>query len=122
MLRSYAVLLFFLASGCVPFPGAFRYVPVHSTVLSKDFHGQPLGTEDVGVFLPSDVIPGDCERVALLRAAAGAAVVDTLRAEAGRLGANAVDLRDFRTPGANRSEHADPYWDAVALYCPGGDG
>jgi hypothetical protein len=83
LIRSCVVFALFLASGCAPFHEAFRYVPVHSTVLSNDH---------------------------------------PLRAEAGRLGANAVDLRDFRTGGATRPEHADPHWDAVALYCPTGGG
>jgi hypothetical protein len=127
VIRSCVVLALFLASGCAPFMEA--YLP-YSSVLSKDYLGQPLAAEDVNVFLASDIIPDDCRRVALLRAAPTRTVVDVLRAEAGRLGANAVDLRDYRTTGASQPGQAGGHWpgqagghwDAVALYCPTGGG
>ena len=116
MIRSCLVLMLVLASSCAPFREAYRLVD--SSVLTSEYQGQPLAAEDVNVFLASDVVPADCERVALLRAVPTVTVVNLLRAEAGRLGANAVDLRDYRTTGATRPEQADDGWDAIALYCP----
>ena len=119
MINSCRVLVLFLASGCTPFLEAYR---PHSSVLSSDYQGQPIAAEEVRLFLASDVIPADCRRVALLRAAPTRTVVDVLRAEAGRLGANAVDLRDFRTAGATQPGQAEGYWNAVALACPNRSG
>jgi hypothetical protein len=119
VIRSCLVFLLLLASGCAPFRDAYRLVD--SSVLSNEYQGQPLAAEDVNVFLASDVIPTECRRVALLRAVPTVTVVNLLRTEAGRLGANAVDLRDYRTTGAIRPEQADEGWDAVALYCPTGN-
>lgn len=119
MIRSCVVLVLFLPSGCAPFSEAYQ---PHSSVLSTDYRGQPLAAEEVRLFLASDVIPPSCMRVALLRAAPTRTVVDVLRAEAGRLGANAVDLRDFRTTDATRPGQAEGYWNVVALSCPNGGG
>ena len=119
-MRSCMVLVLFLTSGCASLPGA--YPLVHSTLVSSDHQGQPLAAREVSLFLASDVIPAACRRVALLRAAPTVTVVDMLRAEAGRLGANAIDLRDFRTTGVTRTEQADGHWNAVALSCPNGGG
>jgi hypothetical protein len=94
----------------------------YSSVISHDYMAQPLPAEDVTVFLASDVIPADCSRVAILRAAPTRTVVDVLRREAGRLGANAVDLKDIRGASPTQPVQAAGHWDAVALYCPTGIG
>lgn len=94
------------------------YRTMHSSVLAADFLGSPQPADDVTVFIGDDVLPSDCRRVALLRAAPTATVVDRLREEAGRLGANAVDLRDFRNPAQDQGPGGDSAWNALALYCP----
>ena len=117
MIRSCVFLALFATCGCTPFHGAFQ--TVDSSLLAPDPQRQPVAAEDVGLFLANDTIPETCERVALLRAVAWVSVVETLREEAGRIGANAVDLRDYRTGLANGREVGESHWDAVALYCPG---
>lgn len=116
MIRSCVLLMLVLTSGCTPFREAYRLVD--SSVLSSEYQGKPIAAEDVNVFLASDIIPSECKRVALLRAVPTVTVVNRLRAEAGRLGANAVDLRDFRTTAGTRAKEADGGWDAIAFYCP----
>ena len=117
MPRLVAVMSFLtVSSGCAHFGEAFQ--TVDSSVLTSSYAGQPTPLEEVGVLIGDDVSSADCERVALLRAVASASVVDKLRAEAGRLGANTVDLRSFRATPALRSPDTIEFWDAVALHCP----
>ena len=120
MIRPSLVVALLLASGCAPYHEAFR--TVDSSVLSNEFQGYPLDAAEVEVFLATDEVPEDCRRVALLRAVPTVSVVNNLREEAGRLGANAVDLRDFRTGSHSRHDQGDVHWDAVALHCPEGGG
>jgi hypothetical protein len=117
MKRVSVLALLVLLPGCVHFGEAFRHVD--STVLSDAHSATPQEAQNVAVYLGGDAIPAGCERVGLVRAVASVAVVQNLREEAGRLGANAVDLRDLRTEsGARSALVADSYWDALALYCP----
>lgn len=104
------------ASGCIHFGESFKLV--NSSLLTSDYLTEPLHPEDVEVFIAEDVPPEECERVALLRAAPTATVVDRLRAEAGRLGANAVDLRDYRYPERDQHYGGEAAWNAIALHCP----
>lgn len=105
----------FLLTGCFPFG---EYKLMNSSLLATDYLGSPRPADEVGVFIGDDVPPAECDRVALLRAAPTATVVDRLREEAGRLGANAVDLRDFRSPADARVDAGEGAWNAVALFCP----
>lgn len=104
-----------MASGCIHFSEPFQLVS--SSVLADGPPASPRAPEEVDVFIADDVPPSDCERVALLRAAPVATVVERLREEAGRLGANAVDLRDYRYPD-HPQQVGEMAWNAVALYCP----
>ena len=115
MRRSLLMIPALFAVGCVPF-GNFQLID--SSVLTRAYESRPQPGEAVGVFIGDDVPPEACERVALLRAAATADVVDRLREEAGRVGANAVDLRDFRHRSGDVDREPDDAWNAVALYCP----
>jgi len=120
MKRALVLVLAVLASGCTHFHEAFQRVD--SSMLSHTHRAPPRAAWEVEVFLASDTPPPDCERVALVRALATVSVVETLREEAGRLGANAIDLVDFRHGDGGQPLIAEDYWDAVALSCPSADG
>lgn len=118
MARMAMVFVALVASGCAH----YGFKLVDSSVLTNEYLVNPRVTEDVGVFIDGDVPPESCERVALLRAAPTASVVDMLREEAGKLGANVVDLRDFRNRENVRHGGREQAWNAVALHCPQGLG
>lgn len=93
----------------------------------------PIPLERVQVFLEGDSIPTTCERVALLHASGDedftdeGDIWDKLREEAGKLGANAVQMRAIEEPGAAErisselfGTESDRDADAVALWCPDG--
>jgi len=114
----FALLLTALATtGCAHIGDSLQ--PMHSSLLTADYVGSPQPMESVAVFVAGDTPPASCERVALLRAFATATVVDRLRTEAGRVGANAVDLRDFRYGTDRPIAGEDEAWNAIALFCPG---
>lgn len=117
------ILLVVLCAGCVR---------VSSSVL-MDRSTSPVPQADVYVFLAGDEIPESCERVALLHASGSqdftdeADMLDRLREEAGKLGANAVELRTMEDAGTGERVVAaifgtgsDRDADALALYCPDG--
>ncbi len=99
-----ALLLTLLLVGCVH---------VNKSVL-MDRSAYPLPMMDVSVFLPGDWIPDSCERVAILHASGDytneSQMLDKLREEAGKLGANAVHFQRISDGDA----------DAFALWCPEG--
>lgn len=108
------VVIAVITTGC----SFAEYKHMHSSVLVAEYLGSPRPAEEVSVFIGDDVPPSECRRVALLRAAPTATVVDRLREEAGRLGANAVDLRDFRRPAQDQASGGESAWNALALHCP----
>lgn len=114
--RLWMVGLLLATTGCLPLREATR--TMNSSVLTSAYMDTPTAPEAVDVFIAGDEVPVTCERVALLRAAGFATVVDRLREEAGRLGANAIDLRDFRQGERLRETPSDNAWNVVALHCP----
>ena len=94
----------------------FGCVHVNSSVLSSTYSADPVPAEEVSVFLGEDIVPGDCERVAIVHAAGSDEVMNALREEAGRLGANAIDLRALHSGTEVRKASGD-HWDALALRC-----
>lgn len=115
------VVLCVAVSGCVS---------VSKSVL-MDRSAYPLPREQVDVFLVGDSIPASCERVALMHASGPEGFTDEgdmwdkLREEAGKLGANAVQVFAIEEPGAAEriasallDTESDRDADAIALWCP----
>ncbi len=109
-------------------------VNVSNTVL-MDRTAYPVPPMEVNIFLPGDDISEDCERVALLFASGNQHFTDegdllnSLREEAGELGANAIDIQFMSEAGtveviaaAVLDAPVERDADAIALYCPGGTG
>lgn len=109
-------------------------VTVNKTVLN-DRSASPVAAEDVYVYLEDDEVPGACERVALLDARGDenwtnpSEMIDKFREETGKLGGNAVQIRGIRDPGTGErilaavfEANADRRGEAVALWCPEGEG
>lgn len=120
---SCGVLLTALASGCA-------HVSVGRTVATDEFRMRPFPTEEVLVLSlePEDVIPTECLQVASLDARRDRAVlsftpyssvVEALRAEAGKLGANTVALYPERFSfDWHFLRDEDERTEALALRCP----
>jgi hypothetical protein len=100
-----------------------------SVLMDRSF--APVPQRDVYVFLLEDEIPEDCERVALLSASGEvdwtdeSQMIDKMREEAGKLGANAIQLRSIEDPGTGErvvaalfDTEADRDGSAIALWCP----
>jgi hypothetical protein len=107
-------------------------VTVSKSVLMDRSHS-PVARDDVYVFIAGDIIPESCQRVALLHASGDedlteeGDMIDKLREEAGKLGANALHLRTMEDPGTGErvvaavfGTSADRDSDAIALWCPDG--
>lgn len=105
-------------------------VTVNKTVL-MDRSAYPVPQSEVYVYLPEDELPEDCERVALLDASGEqdatteAQMLDKMREEAGKLGANAIQLRAIENAGAGDrivsailDTSPERSGRAVALWCP----
>ena len=118
-----AAALVLLVSACVSVS--------HSVLLDRS--ASPVPLMEVYIFLPDDDVPGDCERVALLFASGNQHFTDegdllnSLREEAGELGANAIDIQFMSEAGtveiiaaAVLDAPLERDADAIALYCPGG--
>ncbi len=92
----------FVALGLVL--GLAACVTVSKSILDRSFMAAPVPLEDVVVYLPGDSIPNHT-RVAILNAEGDAdmtdagQMIDKLREEAGKLGANAVVMGEIRDPG-----------------------
>lgn len=119
-LRLVAVLLAVTATACVS---------VSKSVL-QDRSASPVAQSEVYVFLPGDSLPASCERVAILHASGHqdytneGQMLDKLREEAGKLGANAVQLQTMEDAGTGErvvsalfGMGSDRDSDAVALWC-----
>lgn len=105
-------------------------VTVNKTVL-MDRSSNPVPASDVYVFLPEDEIPADCERVALFDAegeqdlTSQADMLDKMREEAGKLGANAIQIQEVRDAGTGErivgavfDTPVERRGNAIALWCP----
>lgn len=106
-------------------------VSVSKSVLTREFASNPVPRDDVYVFLTSagDEIPASCKRVAILHASGPEAasegkIVDKLREEAGKLGANAIWIQTMEEPGVGERVAGallglgvDKDSDAIALHC-----
>jgi hypothetical protein len=113
---------------CVVLTGC---VSVSKSVLTREYASQPVPRDNVYVFLKSagDEIPASCRRVAILHAsgpeaASEGTIVDRLREEAGKLGANAVWIQTMEEPGVGEriagtllGIGVDKDSDAIALHC-----
>ena len=119
MNRTVAVVAL-LVSSCTSVP--------HYVLMDRS--ATPVPATEVGVLLPDDEIPEDCERVALLFAKRNrhftyGSLRNSLREDAGDYGANAIHIRF--TSNENMAVFAGapvPFGgverdvDAIALYCP----
>lgn len=105
-------------------------VSVNKTVL-MDRSATPVAETDVEVFLAGDEVPASCERVAILHASGDedftdeSDIINKLREEAGKLGANALHLRTMEDPGTGErvasallGTSSDRDSEALALWCP----
>ena len=115
------LILLVLFTGCVH---------VSKTVL-MDRSSSPVPKESVYVFLPNDTIPSSCERVAILHGSGEqdwtdeGDMIDKLRSEAGKLGANALHIQTMEDAGIGErvvaalfDTEADRDAEALALWCP----
>jgi hypothetical protein len=79
-------------------------VSVNKSILDRSMMGVPVPRDEVYVYLPGDSLP-EYRRIAILNAKGDAEVtdesqmIDKLREEAGKLGANAIILGDTEEPG-----------------------
>ncbi len=124
--RAALLLLLPLIGGCVT---------VNSTVL-MDRSSMPVAPLDVYVYLAGDVVPESCQRVAILHAEGSqdstnpSQMLDKMREEAGKLGANAVHVRSMEDAGTSEriaswildDVEAQRTGEALALWCPDGSG
>lgn len=126
-MRSIALIV-----GCAAVMGC---VSVSKSVLTREYASQPVPRDDVYVFLTSagDEVPESCRRVAILHASGAEAasegkILDKLREEAGKLGANSILVQNMEEPGTGEriagallGFGTDKDSDAIALYCPPDD-
>lgn len=114
------LIVLVLLTGCVQ---------VSKTVL-MDRSNSPVPKESVYVYLANDAIPNSCERVAILHGSGEqdwtdeGDMIDKLRSEAGKLGANALHILTMEDAGtverivaALLDTEADRDSEALALWC-----
>jgi len=105
-------------------------VSVNKTVLNRSFMTQPVAKEDVHVFFSSDTLPAH-ERVAILSAKGDESLtdesqmIDKMREEAGKLGANAIVLNEIKDPSTGAKvasavlgTTANRKGQAIAIFAP----
>ena len=105
-------------------------VTVNKTILDPSFMDAPVPKETVHIYLPGDDLP-EHTRVALLHAEGDvditdeAEMIDALREEAGKLGANAIVLGEIRDPGTGEriaavifETTAERRGQAIAIFVP----
>jgi type IV pilus biogenesis protein CpaD/CtpE len=105
-------------------------VSVNKSVLSQSRLSQPVPRDSVHVYLPGDSVP-EHERIAILTAKGDenttneSQMIDRMRQEAGKLGANAIILQDMRDPnntarvlGAVLGTPSNRKGQAIAVYVP----
>lgn len=118
--KHFAVLVTVL-TGCVT---------VSKSVL-MDRSAQPVPRDQVTLLLATDSVPSTCQRVAMLHGSGPDSFTDEgdmwnkLRDEAGKLGANAVQMQSMEDPGGGErfaaalfGTQADRDSEAVAYWCP----
>ncbi len=118
------------ATGLVILVVATGCVTVNKTVL-QDRANAPVPTTQVQLLLPGDEVPEGCERVAILHASGDEDFTDEtdiynkFREEAGKLGANTVEIRTMEDPGTGErvasallGTTSDRDSEAIALFCP----
>lgn len=112
--------------------GLAACVTVSKSILDRSFMGAPVPKDEVQVYLPGDEIP-DHTRVAILNAEGDVDVtdpgqmIDKLREEAGKLGANAIVMGEIEEPGTGErvasallDTSANRRTQAIAIFVPGG--
>lgn len=105
-------------------------VSVNKSVLSRSRISQPVPRDDVQVYFAGDSVPAH-ERIAILTGSGDdkmtnqSQLIDKLREEAGKLGANAIILSDVEEPstGAKVAQailgtSANRKGEAIAVYVP----
>ena len=105
-------------------------VMVNKTVLDRSFMDAPIPQENVHVYLPGDELP-DHTRIAILHAEGDVDItnegemIDAMRKEAGKLGANAIVLGEIRDPGTGEriaaaifDTAAERRGQAIAIFVP----
>ena len=124
---------FLLVGICLMALGAC--VTVSKSILIDSYMTNPVPLAEVTLLLASmnDSIPTDCERVAVLHASGDQDITDEgqilnkLREEAGKLGANTVFVQNMEDAGTGErvvsaifGTESDMDSDAMALFCPEG--
>ena len=105
-------------------------VTVSKSVLNRSMMATPVPKEDVQVYLPGDSVP-EHTRIAILNAKGDVdmtnegQMIDKLRSEAGKLGANAIILGELDEPGTGAKvakaflgTSADRRTQAIAIFVP----
>ena len=109
---------------------AMACVSVNKSVLSQARMAFPVPKERVQVYFPEDSVPNH-ERIAILNAEGDdemtneGEMIDKMREEAGKLGANAIILGDLRDPGTGAriasaifGTSSDRKGQAIAIFVP----
>lgn len=105
-------------------------VSVNKSILDRSMMDSPVARDDVHVYLPGDTLP-EYRRIAILTAEGDVdttdegQMIDKLRQEAGKLGANAIILGDMDDPGTGArvakallGTSANRKTQAIAIYAP----
>jgi hypothetical protein len=105
-------------------------VTVNKSILDRSFMTTPVPKEGVHVYLPGDEVPGHT-RVAILNAEGDVEMtdegemIDKLREEAGKLGANAIIMGEIKDPGTGAvvanailGTEANRKTQAIAIFVP----
>ena len=105
-------------------------VSVNKSVLDRSMMGSPISRDEVHVYLPGDSLP-EYRRIAILNAKGDGdmtnegQMIDKLREEAGKLGANAIILGETEDPGTGAKvaraflgTSANRTTQAVAVFVP----
>jgi hypothetical protein len=105
-------------------------VTVNKTVLDRSFMAAPVAKEAVHIYLPGDEVP-EHTRIAILHAAGDveltdeSEMIDKLREEAGKLGANAIVMGELKDPGTGAvvasailGTNAERKGQAIAIFVP----
>lgn len=116
-----AVLIGLALAGCVS---------VGKTVLNRSYQSTPVARDDVYVYVPGDSIP-EHTRIAILDAEGDADLfnnsdlLNKMREEAGKLGANAIILGELEEPGTGArvaqailGTSANRTGQAIAIFVP----
>jgi len=79
-------------------------VSAHATMLGPSQNRAPVPEDQVRVFLATDSVPSSCERFAMINTSGDAdmtnesQMIRAAKRRAGRIGANAIQLRSTRDP------------------------